>query len=399
MNIDWNSLRSLAGYAPKFDQYGAPLAFFAAEAAHQAAPYVKAALKQGYTKLPVNPFTDYPFYRPRRSRYSSKRKMPTRRYRSTALRLKRRRGRSYTKRRRKRKRRRTRPFSNTQYKAIKRMITHGVSDPYKEKFIRSTYWTSSENLCEYHSIHIGDRSEINSMLSDAFKVIGQNTTGTQRIETLDLTNQDNDIPNMKVRFTKCFLKMRVKNNTSFGARLHLWKCKPRIPSKSAGPKELLIEGIDNEFGETAGTAYKELTYWPYHSTQFRRAYILYGHKTIDLPPGAEYMDIIRVPSFTWDSDFENDSQTAETQLMAYRPHRTRFFFARTEGVVSHAQTGAASGVGIGETSLDVVYERHYSFSRRDADRVVQYYNTNSLPSLTLATQFSTHDPGEETFVE
>lgn len=257
-----------------------------------------------------------------------------------------------------------------------------MSDPIKEKHIQSTQWTSSENKCSYHTLTVNNRDTIRTILNDAIRT--NTATGESTVDYSTST-----VNNLKVKFKSTMMKIRIKNNSSFGARLHVWTVQPkRLDSTTVNSR--IAAFFDDQSGDSTTSYETELTYWPKHASQFRMHYKMYDHKAYELAPGAECTVVRFGPKFTWNEDYENDHSNQ------YAPYRTRHFLFRLEGVVSHDQTTTTS-VGVGESALDVVYEQHWTFQVQDHTRVVNYYLANSLPSLTTDTQFQGRNAEEATF--
>lgn len=293
----------------------------------------------------------------------------------------------------KKKKSATRPFSKAQYKKIRNMIRQPVMDPIKWKLIQSVQWLSTQNLCEYHSIALGDRTQLQEILQQKFQtLVKSGLIWDPTVVDFTSTQSGNSIPNVKFRVKNSYMKIRFKNNTNFGAKMHLWTAKPK-KGTNEGPKGKYQIGLANEFGESAAAIpaqYRELTYWPKHSTEFNRYYSLYNHVFVDMLPGEEYVYFVRVKPYTYNNDLENNM---DVQWL-YRPHRTRFLFARTEGVISH-DAATDTNIGIGESQIDVVYEQHYTFYRNDIQHVTEYSNDNTLEPMDTEQQYQTRDPAKE----
>lgn len=357
-------------------RYGAPVAAGAA-IAQQVYPYVMQELVQSIKELGIagrryvgSKFKSTGKYVNKGGQsYSGNVKYGTRKYR-----------RKY---RRKGRRKYRRKYPNRVTPSyIKSVVSNMMNDPYKERTIASTQLNSSSNQCAYTSLGVGLTANIRSILNDAFKMLvplGE--------ETIDMSQVQK---NLSVKFRPIKLKIRFKNNSSFGAKLHLWTIKDKVYTSNT-PSTVLTSGLDADAGGDNGFE-TELTWWPQSVSDFRKSYKMYKYKCVDMPPGAEATYVVHTPKFTWNDDFYNIHQDS------YYPWLSRHCLMRLEGVVSHSQANDDQ-IGIGSASIDIVYERHYTFQQQDAAKVTRYYNTNSLDTLTTATQFQAENAEEATFTQ
>jgi hypothetical protein len=279
------------------------------------------------------------------------------------------------------KRRKNLPFTNRQYKYLKYILRTNMSDPIKEKHIASTQWSANENQCSYHTLTVNNRDTMRTILNDAIRT---QQAGGETIHDYSVLTTNN----LKVRFKPTKMKIRIKNNSSFGCRLHVWTVKPKRLGDSTVLSKM-TDFFDDQSGDSTTSYETELTYWPKHASQFRMHYQMFKHKAYELPPGAECMVVRYGPSFTWNEDYENDHSKQ------YAPYRTRHFLFRLEGVVSH-DNASTSTVGVGQATVDVVYEQHWTFTVTDHTRVTNYYLSNTLPAMANDTQFQVRNAEEVT---
>jgi hypothetical protein len=306
--------------------------------------------------------------------------------RSTGLKLKRRRGRSYVQRKKKRRKYSRRPFSKAQFRKILRLIKNPPEEPVRRKIIASFQFTSGENQCSYHTVSVGQRAEFLGQFDPGSGGTGFTelapTTGTQvRDDFLEETQQK-----FKV---KQYLKVRFKNNSQFGIKLHIWLCRAKRGTDTQ-PVQMLRNAMDDEDGPAVDVDLEEeVPNWPHEATTFKKFYKLSRHKFVNLIPGGEFVWSYRCKPYVYDVDFE-----AENPLN-YRRHRSAFCFWKQEGVIGHDAT-VTSNIGITRTILDTVYEKHYSAQRYSNILAPTITVANQLEAMTEAVTFDTSDPGKET---
>jgi hypothetical protein len=266
-------------------------------------------------------------------------------------------------------------------RALTRIKNKSMMNPFKYRCIESVKWSSSANQCAYHSLQVGGQTDTRGIIEKTKAIVP--AAGADTVALVDST-----LVNRKY-VIQAKMKVTMRNNYSFPQKLHFWTVKPRGPQDNA-PVTVLGNAMAKE-QITDTDLETEIPYWPANASGFMKVFKLYNHRKVYLDSGGECYYYVKLPRYVINESDENIVPNG------FNAKNTRWFFCRQEGVVAHSQA-TTTEIGIGQASLDVVYEIHWDWTPYEQSTYVpEYTEDNLLDTMTAATTFVPEDPGEETF--
>jgi hypothetical protein len=240
--------------------------------------------------------------------------------------------------------------------------------------------SSTANQAGYdQSFFVASVTDLNAMMDDELKQLGQNNAGDQRIETIDVSSAQGTATNNVVMQYKINYKLMMKNNYAYTVNVMVYylTCKSDLSSGDT-PISDMIAGIDDLYHADSGFE-NSVMHYPEHSATFLSNFHIDAKKAVKLLPGEQAMFKLSAQGF-----FSNgELPTAST---AYLGKKTRFMLVRTIGDIGH-DLAASTECGFTSTKLDTVSFDIRTFRFFNASKQLLYnFKTETLGTADRQVQ-------------
>lgn len=216
-----------------------------------------------------------------------------------------------------------------------------------------------ENVVDYTGFVSGTRTEMKILLNN-FLIVGEDTGGTERIETIKREDYQG-FGRIKVnRITKV---LKFRNNSKFPVDMWFYWVQPKIRT-GVTPEASMAAGFDDQAGSNDGWELQPM-FFPGMSQTFRKRYAVLKQKKLRLYTGDDTEQVLSYGPFVYDDDWEDD--TSDKNIT---PYRSRFLLVRIRGVVAHDDTTHAL-VGYGSGDVDYIAEETVKYQHISSTNIAR----------------------------